>query len=503
MLRLLLAFSGFLLTTLVSAQYCGTPQQPLVDRVDELKKNLSSNQRNAQKYIPVTFHLVASSAGSGRVKEEEVLKQVANLNTQYGDQQAIFYIDHFNYFDNDAVYNTPASPAAVTQMRLRRDNNSLNLFITNQAESGNQTPGVVLAYYEPNEDWVVSRKDQISFVSSTVAHEFGHFFSLPHPFSGWDCHPYTDTEYTNPVNVDFTIPCDNGSGSALIELQDGSNCNSAGDHICDTPPDYNLGLLYQSNCAANTKIKDKNNQLITPITNNYMSYYTDCGTYVFTANQKTLINASFFSAQRSYIRTPFVPSTTPVTDPVVYNSPINGEFTPGPSSIVLDWEDTPGANRYMILIAQNNSFTINLHKYFSTSSTVTIDVDLPVGNTFYWKVWPYNETQTAAMYSATQNFKVGSGVGVNEIKEINAYSISPNPVSAHQESILTITSLKTFDAEMKISNSSGQILSTQSISIPSGISQQTINTADLVPGIYFVMLHAADGTLVERLMVSQ
>ncbi|MGB3079097.1 MAG: zinc-dependent metalloprotease [Saprospiraceae bacterium] len=503
MLRFLLAFSGFMLTTLVSAQYCGTPQQPLLDRVDELKQNLTSNDRSAQKYIPVTFHLVANAGGTGRVQEEDVLKQIANLNGQYGDQQAVFYIDHFNYFDNDAVYNTPASPAAITQMRLRRDNNALNLFITNQAESGNETPGVVLAYYEPNEDWVVSRRDQISSVSSTVAHEFGHFFSLPHPFSGWDCHPYTETEYTNPVNVNFTIACSNGSGSALIELQDGSNCNIAGDHICDTPPDYNLGLLYQSDCAANTKIKDKNNQLITPITNNYMSYYTDCGSYVFTTNQKTLINASFFSAQRAYIRTNVVPNTTPVTGPVTYISPINGEFTPGPSSIVLDWEDTPGANKYMILFAQNNSFTINPHKYFSTSSQLTIDIDLPAGATIYWKVWPYNESQTGAMYSATQTFKVGTGVGVNEIKEINAYTISPNPVSIHQESILTITSIKAFNAEMKISNSSGQIMSTQSLSIPSGTSQQTISTVDFVPGIYFVMLHSANGTLVERLMVSE
>lgn len=503
MLRLILAFSGFLLTTLVTAQICGTPQQPLLDRVDELKKTLSFNERSAQKYIPVTFHLVANAGGTGRVQEEDVLKQIANLNTQYGDQEALYYIDHFNYFDNDAVYNTPSSPAAVTQMRLRRDNNSLNLFITNLAESGSGSPGITLAYYQPNEDWVVSRRDQISSTGSTIAHEFGHFFSLPHPFSGWDCHPYTTTEYTNPVNVDFTIACDGGGGSTLIELQNGSNCNIAGDRICDTPPDYNLGLLYQNDCDENTVIKDKNSQVITPITNNFMSYYTDCSSYVFTPNQKTLINASFFSSQRAYIRTGVVPNTTPVTGPVTYISPINGEFSSGPSDIVLDWEDTPGANRYMILFAQNASFTINSHKYFSTSSTLTIDIDLPVNANIYWKVWPYNESQTGAMYSATQTFKVGSGVGVNEIKEINAYSLAPNPVSLHQESMLTITSVKTFDAEMQISNSAGQILHKESITIPSGISQQRINTSDLVPGIYIVMLHSDTGTLVERLMISE
>lgn len=502
MLRLFLAFSGFLLTTLVTAQFCGTPQQPLLDRVDESKKSLSFHERSAQKYIPVTFHLVANSAGTGRVQEEDVLKQIANLNTQYGDQMAVFYIDHFNYFDNDAVYNTPSSPAAITQMRLRRDNNALNLFITNQAESGSGTPGVVLAYYEPNEDWVVSRRDQISSVSSTIAHEFGHFFSLPHPFSGWDCHPYIETEYTNPVNVDFTIPCASGGGSALIELQNGSNCNIAGDHICDTPPDYNLGLLYQNDCAPNTKIKDKNGELITPITNNYMSYYRGCSSYVFTAMQKTLINASFFSAQRAYIRTGVVPNTTPVTGPVNYITPINGEVTASGSGIVLDWEDTPGANRYMILLSRSASFTIDPHKYFTTQSLFLVPDDLTPGITYYWKVWPYNESQTGAMYSAAQTFKVGSGVGVNEIKEINAYSIAPNPASIEQESILNITSIKAFDADMKITSATGQVVYAQKISIPTGTSQQKINTANLIPGIYFVMLHSAGGTLVERLIIS-
>ncbi|MEP6647188.1 MAG: T9SS type A sorting domain-containing protein [Saprospiraceae bacterium] len=503
MLRLLFAFSGLLWVTLVSGQFCGTPQQPLLDRVDELKKSPAFGERSAQKYIPVTFHLVANNGGTGRVQEEQVLLQIANLNSQYADQMAVFYIDHFNYFDNDAVYNTPDAPAAITQMRLRKDNNSLNLFITNTAENGGGSPGVVLAYYEPNEDWVVSRRDQISSISSTIAHEFGHFFSLPHPFSGWDCKPYTTTDYTNPVNVDFTKPCDAGGGSALIELQDGSNCNTAGDHICDTPPDYNLGLLYQNDCSENTTVKDKNNQLITPIVNNYMSYYHGCGSYTFTPNQKTLINTSFLSAQRAFIRTGVVPNTTPVTGPVSYVYPINGEMTPSPTGIVLNWEDTPGANRYMILVARNMSFTQSPQKLFSLQSTVTIPGGLSTGATYYWKVWPYNESQTGAMYSATQNFIVGTGVGVNDIKEINSYSLDPNPVSLEQEAVLNMSSVKSFDAIMKVSNSSGQILSTQSIKIPSGDSQQTINTTGFPSGIYFVMIHSAGGSLVERLLITE
>ena len=155
MLRMVLALTGLFFISILSAQVCGTPQETLLTRVDINKASSEAHQRSAQKYIPITFHLVALTNGSGRVKEEDIFKQLANLNEQYSDQQAVFYLDHLNYFDNDAVYNEPASTPAITQMRLRRDNNSMNIFITGLAESGSGSPGVTLAYYEPNEEFLV------------------------------------------------------------------------------------------------------------------------------------------------------------------------------------------------------------------------------------------------------------------------------------------------------------------------------------------------------------
>src|SRR5688500_18263019 len=204
MSRLFIAVFSLFLTHALSAQFCGTPQAPLLDRVDANKQALQIIERGALKYIPVTFHLVADSDSNGAIQVEDVFRQLCNLNVQFADQDAIFYIDRLNYIYNDNVFNFPASSAATVQMRLRRDNNSVNVFITNTANNNSQTPGEVLAYYDPSEDWIVSKKGQINGASSTLAHELGHFFSLPHPHAGWDCYPYTTTDYTNPINVDFT-----------------------------------------------------------------------------------------------------------------------------------------------------------------------------------------------------------------------------------------------------------------------------------------------------------
>jgi len=501
MLRLILLFTGIFITSVASAQFCGTPQDPLLERVDINKKNMIPMQRSVQKYIPITFHLVAASNGSGRVSEEGVLMQVANINASYADQEAKFYIDHFNYFDNDAVYNSPASAAAKTQMRLRRDNNAINVFITNTADNGGGSPGVVLAYYDPQEDWVVSRKNEINGASSTLAHEVGHFFSLAHPFDGWDCHPFTLDEYTNPVNVDFTIPCEGGGGSKLIELHDGSNCNTAGDRVCDTPEDYNLGLLYQNDCSENTSVKDKHGDVIKPMVNNFMSYYRNCLAYVFTPTQKNLINTDFFSFPRSYIRTGVVPNTTPVVDPVQYISPINGAETNGTTNILLDWEDVPGANKYLVIYDRFASFTFAPVKVFVTSSELLITDALVVDKPYYWKVWPYNESMTGAGYSAAQNFVVGNGTAVNEIREINDFALTPNPVMDHIPALLTLSSTKPINGQLQVTDASGQVLSNETISIPAGMSQYKVQNEDLPIGIYFVTILSEQGRLVTPMMI--
>ena len=503
MLRLILFFVGIFITSVASAQFCGTPQDPILERTDINKESLIPIQRGVQKYIPITFHLVAAANGTGRVTEENVLLQLANINASYADQEAKFYIDRFNYFNNDAVFNTPASAGAKTQMRLRKDNNSVNVFITNLADSGSGSPGVTLAYYDPTEDWIVSRKSEIGPVSSTLAHEAGHFFSLAHPFDGWDCFPFTLDDYTNPVNVDFTLPCEGGHGSKLIELHDRSNCNTAGDRICDTPEDYNLGLFYQNNCNENTSVKDKNGEVIKPMVNNFMSYYTDCLSYAFTQTQKNLINTDFFTNRRAYIRTGVIPNTTPVVDPVQYISPINGEESNGTTNILLDWTDTPGANTYLVIYDRFSSFTFNPVKTIVTASELLITEELTVDKPYYWKVWPYNESMTDAGYSATQNFLTGTGTAVNEIRDISDFALSPNPVIDHIPAILTLSSSNAIGAQLQVTDASGLVLSKETISIPSGLSQYLIQNTEFPAGIYFVSVISSQGRLVTPMMIME
>src|SRR5688572_20150392 len=118
MSRLFIAIFSLLFTHALSAQFCGTPQEPLLDRVDVNKQSLQIIERGALKYIPITFHLVADSDSNGAIQVEDVFRQLCNLNLQFADQDAIFYIDKLNYIYNNSIYNTPSSGTATTLMRL-------------------------------------------------------------------------------------------------------------------------------------------------------------------------------------------------------------------------------------------------------------------------------------------------------------------------------------------------------------------------------------------------
>lgn len=112
-----------------------------------------------------------------------------------------------------------------------------------------------------------------------IVHEFGHFFGLYHTFE------------------DFQFG---------KERADGSNCNFAGDRICDTPADpgniYEVHVNY-SLCEMMDHIDPETGVEYKPMLNNYMAYYRPCylKKYEFTPMQLAFI----YNASRSELRAKF------------------------------------------------------------------------------------------------------------------------------------------------------------------------------------------------------
>jgi len=107
-------------------------------------------------------------------------------------------------------------------------------------------------------------------VDGTLTHEMGHMFGLLHTFEG------------------------NG-----IELVNGSNCETEGDLICDTPADPfvegdDMSLYIGEDCEFISIKLDSNFQYYQPDVGNIMSYYPcSCG---FTRGQYLKMAETFLNS---------------------------------------------------------------------------------------------------------------------------------------------------------------------------------------------------------------
>jgi hypothetical protein len=480
---------------------CGvTDPTELLERVTMHQEYLATaplQMRNALvKYCPITFHLVADGSGNGRAREEQALEQLAKLNEHYAPQEMIFYIDEIRFIDHTLIFTEPSNGTAVFQMNFTRDQNAMNIWVTQSAENGGSNPGITLGYYSPQQDWIVIRKDEFNGFNNTLAHEIGHFFSLPHPHSGWECEPYNEAMHGNPVSSIWS-PC---NGSLRVEFQNGSNCQIAGDRICDTNPDYNFGFGWSGCNEYTPTVRDPNNDIVDVIENNHMGYFIGCTNYMFTPNQQSIIQSDFFTSSRSYLRTGYIPDQDPVMNNVVYNYPINGEESGAVDFADLDWEDTPGATHYLVIIDRSATFSFVPRRFLVNESFLTV-TGLAVNINYYWRVWPYNESKTGARWGATQNFHTGEPSAVKTISSVDILDVFPNPAVGSDVITLHVEANSPFDAAVTLYNLVGdRVWERQGLHFESG---QTVNMPLLVgdallPGLYLVKIQSSDGGIISR-----
>ncbi len=480
--------------------FCTTPHEPLIERVDANKAYAKANEdklRTADtKYIPIKFHLVGRSEGNGYLSFSSLLDNLCRFNQDYEKIDMIGYInDGVNYVDNSGVYEQPSTPASRLKMRQEFDFNSVNVFVTSNVDDGDGL-GTTLGYYDPQEDWLVIR--QAEFIDSTVtlSHEMGHFFSLMHPFFGWEIVPYNPASHGNPVDIFFTeqfnIP---------IEVANGSNCTTAGDRICDTPPSYlfpfatNVSL---SPCELVTEVYDSNLDLVEPMENNIMDYFLDCDVFAFSPNQALVMESDFESPSRSYIRDNYVPNTAKITEAPELFYPLTGELVEAYNSVYFDWSDVANADMYLVEVQDVFGGTIT--EYFTTGSSLWL-TDLEPNKKYAYFVHPYNETN-ACFKTNKVIFDTGSAVtSIDAISEIDKFAVYPNPGKSGSNITLAIEGNSQLNIDLEILNITGQsIFAHRDIPVSSGQNTYELSIP-LVEGSYLVRLNSERGSLTERLII--
>ena len=184
--------------------------------------------------------------------------------------------DGINFINSDLWYDFDSGSEGQSLYAAHVMDDVINVYIANSVLSGSSGNSVCgFAYYPwSSSDRIVLDKDCASN-GSTFAHELGHYFGLFHTHS------------------------QAGQGAELV---DGSNCDVAGDYLCDTPADPQLGSgNVNSNCIYTGNERDDNGDLYEPDPKNVMSYSRKSCRDYFSPEQYARI-AYYNEADRNYLR---------------------------------------------------------------------------------------------------------------------------------------------------------------------------------------------------------
>jgi hypothetical protein len=494
---------------------CGTTieaQQIIFKEMDELRKRHPFVAApRAISYVPVWFHMVATTAGVGRTTEANVAEMLCEWNRLYSangvDLQ--FYIKGFSKIDHDVTYNSPRAFAGTSKMVSLKKADALNIYLVNNSGDGTEPPGtIVAAYYDITQDIIVCNNSQVNAGSApTIAHEAGHAFTLAHTFFGWEAAGAFDPPAASPCAPTTLIY--NGQTIAVEKVARtgaSKNCDTAADGFCDTPEDYYLGFSTSTrNCIYAGIAKDPECVAVNPDEKNLMGYFTGCEDKFSTEQKNAMMNNYLNHPKRAYLRAGNItPSLTGGIATLV--SPVVGATsTPYFNNIVLDWSDVPSVLGYGIEISRFASFT-SAKTFFSTTSDFNINAlnapsFLIAGTKYYWRVKaiaPFNNCTNA---SVTGNFTTGTVNAVQEIAGVTQFTVSPNPLSTSQELSVQINSEKALDATIKLFNVAGQLIKTENRHFSVGYSTQSVSVTGIANGTYILTLESENGVINKRIVI--
>jgi hypothetical protein len=216
------------------------------------------------KTFSVSVHILEDTLGQQNVTATQINAGIALANTHFSKICASFQIC--------STYVHPNVRNDMLRMGIEDKEiaamydvpNTINIYYTINI-TGSSNPcgfaplgGMTVPAKTSDRDAIFIKKSCAA--GKALTHELGHYFGLFHTFE----------------------KSANGT-----ELVDGTNCTTAGDLICDTPPDPNGSAVVDgTNCDLVTATTDPNGDYYTPNACNIMSYYNNpCSDIHFTTGQ--------------------------------------------------------------------------------------------------------------------------------------------------------------------------------------------------------------------------
>ena len=382
------------------------------------------------------------------------MKIICQLNSRYAPTGFFFYLKWPIQYINNTSYYIQDYNAGENMMNANNVAGSVNAYFV-------QDPAGNCGYYTYSGDAVSIGKSCAGSGSTTLTHELGHFFSLPHTFSGWE----NGNTPSNPERV-------RRSGS-------GSNCNSAGDGFCDTDADF---VSSRWSCPYTVPKTDANGDLYHIDSSLYMSYSLDACQSRFSNQQMARMQNNLHTAgNRAAINTAVAPQAfSAMSNPVVFY-PTTIQYADAQK---IAWHKVPGAEYYLVTIAVQNGIQKQIS--FTADTILSLTFSPVDGVSYTTEVSPVNAMNTCLAYHTSQTYAYSNTNGhALQIAGINnnapAMSIYPNPSGNGSHTSCLLTNMGTDAYTLSVMDMSGHIRSQDGLLLLPAIREWNYNCRTLLP----------------------
>ncbi|HNC37705.1 MAG TPA: hypothetical protein PLD32_14150, partial [Saprospiraceae bacterium] len=208
----------------------------------------------APVYVKLYFHVFQEDDGSGGLTASDIETAKSNLNAAY-NPHGIYFVYHcdidfiknsylYKYGLDEVNYHLPNS-CAVWNTNHQID--GINIYFISPHNYANVAGTFGVAENIPSKNCIIGYAyDGVdggasAALTSTLVHEVGHCLGMLHTHAGSGNNPKGPC----PLKPDYFYDCEgNFHLIEYIAAEDSDNCHTAGDKICDTPPDhYKFGDL--------------------------------------------------------------------------------------------------------------------------------------------------------------------------------------------------------------------------------------------------------------------
>jgi hypothetical protein len=243
-------------------EVCGTRPES-TDFLRKIPPGQMKQQSAGLHLMRMFIHIGRNTNGTNRAMfEPDIETELAFSNSVFSMGNICYALVGFDFVDNDEV-NTNAYEQPEATFTPYMKPGCFNVFVVASIK------GDTIIGFSPSTpaNYMITKKDGFG-LRRTFIHEMGHAMGLHHTFRGYG----------------------KEAGYICKELVNGSNGTTCGDEVQGTPADpYGEKGATAAACTYNGTVKDANNQLFAPATNNYMSYWANfnCNRTAFSNDQYT------------------------------------------------------------------------------------------------------------------------------------------------------------------------------------------------------------------------